>query len=74
MTEYNMSKIPAFTEYIACPTCHGSGWMRSNEILPRLLTCPHCQGKKRVPVMDNEGKYEKKGAWQKEEDFLHRKG
>lgn len=49
--------IAPFTKYDPCPRCHGTG---SDTYQGIKRPCQMCRGKRKLPVTDNEGRWEKR--------------
>ncbi len=49
--------IPAFTKFEACPTCHGTGWQREVKGIGRMIQCPTCDGRCKLPMVNADGRF-----------------
>ena len=52
-------RIPAFTKYEPCIVCQGKGWKKQRDGYS-LITCPACQGSKKLPVTNADGQFQRK--------------
>lgn len=72
MSEYTdiMKHVPAFTRYMKCPNCRGTGFAKDDGIVKRIVPCRVCHGKRKLPIFNPDGRYckidpakEPKGEW-----------